>query len=80
MAVKSVPAEKKDKPQIVERFIRIIQVHPKTGDTFASFQPEIITIIDDQVVERKTVGTPNFFEYAQTKAADLIDPRNQVDA
>lgn len=60
-----------------ERFIRIVELERKAGDTFAGYQPELIWVKDDEVVQRKLIDKPNLFEYAFTQAGEYIDPRNE---
>lgn len=61
----------------IQRFIRIIELEKKHGDTFPGFQPEIIQVVNDKVVKRTMVSKPNLFEFAFTQAGELIDPRNE---
>lgn len=63
-------------PLAVEKFYRIKELPLPAGDTFRGYQVEEITVCEDIVVDRKMVDRPNLFEYAQTHAVDLMDPRN----
>jgi len=67
------------KPTKLERFIRIVEMPLKPGDMYQSYQPEIVIIDGDRVVQRRLVDKPNLFEYAFTQAGELIDPRNEVE-
>lgn len=60
----------------VERFYRIMEMPLSDGDNFRGYQVEEIAVCQDIVVARKAIDRPNLFEYAQTHAVDLMDPRN----
>lgn len=63
----------------LQRFLRIVELPRKPGDTYVGYQPEIIWVDPqtDRVVKRKLVDKPNLFEYAFTQAGEFIDPRNE---
>lgn len=64
-------------PRQIERFVRIVELPMKPGDTLRGYQTEIIQVEGDKVIARKLVDKPNLFEYAYSHAGDLIDPRNE---
>lgn len=73
-ATREAPREVSTEP--IESFVRI-KKHPlKPGDHFEAFQPEIVYVQGDKVVDRKLVSKPDMFEMAFAIAADMVDPRN----
>jgi hypothetical protein len=75
---KPTPAPVAQKAPKLTRFVRIVELLPKTGEAFRGYQPELLWL-DEQgsVVKREMVDKPNLFEYAFAQAGDLIDPRNE---
>lgn len=60
----------------IESFVRIKKHKLKNGDHWESFQPEVVYVQGDKVVDRKMVSKPDMFEMAFAIAADMVDPRN----
>jgi hypothetical protein len=81
LSKKTVVADSYSKPKLeipLQRFIRIVELPRKPGDTLIGYQAEVIWIDDaDRVVKRKLIDKPNLFEYAYTQAGEYIDPRNE---
>lgn len=70
-----VPLKAEKKP---EMFIRIVEHEMKPGDAYRGYQAEVVEVLGDKVISRRLVDKPNLFEYAQSHAIDLVDPRNYV--
>ena len=73
----SVEFDKQPPPKL-DRFVRLVEVTRPT-DHFPAYQPEIVFLHGDKVVERRMISKPDLFAYAHPVAIDMVDPRNNND-
>lgn len=69
------PVLPKDGPKPI-RYVRLVELPLAPGDAYQGYQPEIIHVLGDTIVERTMISKPNLFEFAWSQAGEYIDPRN----